>query len=137
MRRGEILAITTDHLDCTARSLLIPETKNGHARTVPLTNDAVALLHSYRTAAGGRSFPVTANAFRLAWQRVKQRAGVDDLRFHDLRHEAISRFFERGLTVPEVALISGHRDARMLFRYAHANRQNILVKLEKCPLPFF
>jgi hypothetical protein len=41
------------------------------------------------------------------------------LQFHDLRHEAISRFFEMGLSVPEVALISGHRDMRMLFRYTH------------------
>ncbi len=44
-------------------------------------------------------------------------AGITDLHFHDLRHEAISRFFEMGLSVPEVALISGHRDYRMLFRY--------------------
>jgi integrase len=131
MRRGEILAITADHVDCTARSLLIPETKNGHARTIPLTNEAIALLHSCKTAPGGRLFPVTANAFRLAWQRVKQRAGVIDLRFHDLRHEAISRFFERGLTAPEVALISGHRDIRMLFRYSHPLRENILSKLDK------
>jgi integrase len=42
-----------------------------------------------------------------------KRAGLVNLRFHDLRHEAISRFFEKGLSVPEVALISGHRDPRM------------------------
>ena len=48
-----------------------------------------------------------------------EKAGVTDLRFHDLRHEAISRFFEMELSVPEVALISGHRDPRMLFRYTH------------------
>jgi integrase len=55
----------------------------------------------------------------LAWERLKTRAGIRDLRFHDLRHEAISRFFELGLSIPEVSLISGHRDARMLFRYTH------------------
>ncbi len=44
-------------------------------------------------------------------------AGNMDLHFHDLRHEAISRLFERGLSVPEVGPISGHRDYRMLFRY--------------------
>jgi integrase len=44
---------------------------------------------------------------------------LNDLHFHDLRHEAISRFFEMGLSMPEVALISGHRDPRMLLRYTH------------------
>ncbi len=53
----------------------------------------------------------------VAWERLRKRAGIADLHFYDLRHEAISRFFERGLSVPEVALISGHRDYRMLFRY--------------------
>ena len=60
------------------------------------------------------------NAIRLAWERLEKKAGVTDLRFHDLRHEAISRFFEMGLFVPEVALISGHRDLRMLFRHTHS-----------------
>ena len=54
---------------------------------------------------------------------------VSDLRFHDLRHEAISRFFEMGLSIPEVAVISGHKDARMLFRYTHLRAENIIVKL--------
>lgn len=47
----------------------------------------------------------------------------------DLRHEAISRFFEMGLSVPEVALISGHRDPRMLFRYTHLRAEDVVKKL--------
>jgi integrase len=62
---------------------------------------------------------------------VLDRAGIDDLHFHDLRHEAISRFFELGLSVPEVALISGHRDMRMLFRYTHPMREQVRKKLHK------
>ena len=54
-----------------------------------------------------------------------------DLHFHDLRHEAISRFFEMGLTTPEVASISGHRDIRMLMRYAHPMRQRIIEQMDK------
>ena len=76
-------------------------------------------------------FPITGNAFRLSWERVKKKAEIDDLHFHDLRHEAISRLFEMGLTTPEVALISGHRDMRMLFRYTHPLRTQISEKLEK------
>ena len=56
--------------------------------------------------------------------------GIDDLNFHDLRHEAISRFFEMGLTAPEVASISGHKDIRMLFRYAHATQSTIIGKFK-------
>ena len=76
-------------------------------------------------------FPVNANAFRLAWDRLRARAGLSDLRFHDLRHEAISRFFEMGLNMPEVAVISGHRDPRMLFRYTHLRTEGLLPKLNQ------
>jgi integrase len=69
----------------------------------------------------------------LGWERLKRREGIEDLRFHDLRHEAISRLFEKGLTVPKVALISGHRDARMLFRYTHLRAEDVAKKLELIP----
>ena len=65
----------------------------------------------------------------MAWDRMIKRAGIEGLRFHDLRHEAVSRFFELGLSVPEVALISGHKDARMLFRYTHLRAQDLVAKL--------
>ena len=74
-------------------------------------------------------FVVSANAVRLAWERLRRRAGVSGLRFHDLRHEAVSRFFEKGLNTPEVAAISGHRDPRMLMRYTHPKAEAIAVKL--------
>ena len=66
----------------------------------------------------------------MAWGRILKVADIEDLHFHDLRHEAVSRFFEMGLTVPEVASISGHRDTRMLLRYAHANTSTLQAKLE-------
>ena len=71
----------------------------------------------------------TESAIAQAWNRAVKRAGIVDLRFHDLRHEAISRFFEMGLSVPEVALISGHRDPRMLFRYTHLRAEDVARKL--------
>ncbi|HIM76969.1 MAG TPA: hypothetical protein EYM58_03175 [Rhodospirillales bacterium] len=76
-----------------------------------------------------RIFPVTDVAVRQAWDRLVKRAGITNLRFHDLRHEAISRFFEMGLSVPEIALISGHRDPRMLFRYTHLRAEDVVKKL--------
>jgi integrase len=82
-----------------------------------------------RIGGDDRVFPVSANAIRLAWERLKRRAGVEDLRFHDLRHKAISRFFEHGLSVPEVSAISGHKDPRMLRRYTHLRAESIAEKL--------
>ena len=72
---------------------------------------------------------MSPNAIRLAWERLKIKGNIKDLHFHDLRHEAISRFFEKGLSIPEVALISGHRDVRMLFRYTHLKAEDVLIKL--------
>ena len=130
MRRGEILSLKWEHIQQTEpSSLFIAHSKNGHARSLPLTKASREVLDTVpRTDV--RVFPISANAFRLAWERLRTRANATDLHFHDLRHEAISRFFERGLTVPEVAHLSGHRDMRMLFRYAHPLRKEILRKLD-------
>jgi len=137
MRRGETLSLKWSHIDWEARTARLDMTKNGDKRIVPLSPSALQVLQETRFKAGGAGvteesvFPISANAFRLAWERAKKRAGVDGLRFHDLRHEAISRFFELGLSVPEVALISGHKDVRMLFRYTHLKPENVALKLDR------
>ena len=59
-----------------------------------------------------------------------KRSGITNLHFHDLRHEAISRFFEKGLSIPEVSLISGHKDVRQLMRYTHLKVETLLNKIE-------
>jgi integrase len=127
MRRSEILSLMWNEVIPAKRLAVLGQTKNGHSRTIPLSTRALSALQRVHKTED-RIFPMTANAFRLAWERLRARA-VLDLRFHDLRHEAISRFFEMGLSVPEVALISGHRDPRMLFRYTHPLRETILKKL--------
>ena len=129
MRRGEILCLKWGDVRWEDRSVLLSQTKNGHSRTIPMSTRALAVLES-APKTDERIFPMSVNALRLTWGRVRGGAGIPDLHFHDLRHEAISRFFELGLSVPEVALISGHRDSRMLFRYAHPVREMILKKLK-------
>jgi integrase len=127
MRRGEILGLTWDNISLERQLAYLPFTKNGSSREVPLSKKAVQVLSNQRSRQDTPTpFPVNTNAFRLAWERLRKRA---DLRFHDLRHEAISRFFEMGLSIPEVALISGHKDAKMLFRYTHLRAGNIIAKL--------
>ena len=130
MRRGEILNLCWDQVDLKRRSVTILESKNGYSRTIPITQLAAFTLQSL-SKDDARVFPTTPNSLRLAWNRMLKGTGIDDLHFHDLRHEAISRFFEMGLTVPEVASISGHRDTRMLLRYAHSDIKRVQVKLEQ------
>jgi len=66
--------------------------------------------------------PVTDVAFRQAWDRLRTRANINDLTFHDLRHEAISRMFDNGMKIHEVMAVSGHRTASQLLRYAQVIR---------------
>jgi integrase len=131
MRRGELLNARWHHVSIAKRTLRIPITKNGYPRTIPLTAHALVILESLKELTQGddRVLPLTLDSMKMAWKRVIKRAKLDDLHFHDLRHEAISRFFEAGLNVPEVALISGHRDPRMLFRYTHPRAELVAEKL--------
>ena len=129
MRRGEILRLDWSEVDFKTRTLFIPITKNGHSRTIPLSPMALDVLNQLSPGQANHVFPLSDNAAKLAWQRLVERAGIKNLHFHDLRHEAISRFFEKGLSVPEVALISGHKDARMLFRYTHLKAEDVADKL--------
>ena len=131
MRRGELLNARWADVHWKDSTLLIPQTKNGEPRTIPLTDEAkhiiggLGMIHH----ANDKIVPISAEAAKLGWKRLARRAAITDLHFHDLRHEAISRFFELGLTVPEVALISGHKDPRMLFRYTHLKAETVARKL--------
>ncbi len=118
MRRGEILSLTWGQYFPEKRLLELIDTKNGHGRFVPLSSKAMAAV-SHGAKQNERVFAMTGNAVRLAWERLLRTSDIRGLRFHDLRHEAISRMFDKGMTVPQVAAISGHRTISMLFRYAH------------------
>jgi integrase len=131
MRRSEILAVCWKDLDSLRSVLSIQDSKNGERRTVPLSTAALAaLVRQPRGPELQRIFLVSANAVRLAWERLKRRAGIVDLRFHDLRHEAVSTFFEMGLSIPEVQLLSGHKDHRMLLAYTHLRPEAVAIKLQ-------
>ncbi len=121
MRRGELLALAWEDIDLDRRELLVRRSKNGKSRTIPLTAKAHITLANMESNCSEPVFPMSANAVRLAFERIRRRAALTDVRFHDLRHEAISRLFDRGLTTPEVALLSGHKTVSQLFRYAHAD----------------
>ena len=116
MRRGEILGLRWEHIDLDKKTVFLPLTKNGSSRWVPLSEDAISQLSNVAMV-NDRPFPVTDVAFRQAWDRLRHRAELDDLTFHDLRHEAVSRMFDSGMKIHEVMAVSGHRTASQLFRY--------------------
>ncbi len=74
-------------------------------------------------------FQITPNALKLAWVRATNRAGLDDLHFHDLRHEATSRLAEKVPNLIELAAITGHKDLRMLKRYYHPRAEDLAAKI--------
>ncbi len=130
MRRGEILNLGWEDIGFDDRTANLKITKNGSSRNVPLSPKALQVLSNQKARGMPCPFPINDNAFRLAWDRLRVRAGIKDLKFHDFRHEAISRFFEKGLSIAEVATISGHKDPRMLFRYTHLDARIIAEKLK-------
>jgi integrase len=74
-------------------------------------------------------FPMNAGSLEQVLRRLLIRAEIAGLRFHDLRHECVSRLFERGLNVIEVSSISGHKELRMLKRYAHLDAADLVARL--------
>ena len=121
MRRGEILGLRWEHIDLDKKTVFLPLTKNGSSRWVPISDEAIAKL-SEAPKDSERPFPVTDVAFRQAWDRLRTRADINDLTFHDLRHEAVSRMFDSGMKIHEVMAVSGHRTASQLFRYVQTVR---------------
>ncbi len=128
MRRGELLALRWRDVHLGQGVLHIPMSKNGKARHVPLTDRAIEVLEALPETEE-RVFPVDIHALRWAWGQACKKAEIADLHFHDLRHEGCSRLFEMGLSVPEVASISGHKTASQLFRYTHPNAATIRAKM--------
>ena len=128
MRRGELLSMEWCHVDLERCTVFLPKTKNGTARTVPLSPVAARVLCELPRR-DSRCIRLSGNAVRLAFERLRRRASIDDLTFHDIRHEAISRFVESGLSLAQVQMISGHRDLRMLLRYTHLAVDDIVSAL--------
>jgi integrase len=83
----------------------------------------------------GFIFKVKAGSVSQAFKRSCAKLKIEDLRFHDLRHEATTRLFELGLNVIEVGSITGHRDLKMLNRYTHLKASKLGNKLRQLQIP--
>ena len=130
MRQGELIRLRWEHIDLNRRTAHLPDTKNGESRTVPLSTLAIRVLRTLPRSLHGQVFPgVTTEAIKRAYIRAVRRACIENLRFHDLRHEATTRLFEKGLNIMEVASVTGHKDLRMLRRYTHLKAEDLARKL--------
>jgi integrase len=128
MRRSEIVSLEWKYLDLNKRVVTLPITKNGEVRVVPLSEIALKQILEMDQSRE-RIFNISSHAVTYAFWRACKRANIKDLHFHTLRHEAISRLFEKGLSLAEVATISGHKTWTMLKRYTHLKAEDLVKKL--------
>lgn len=130
MRRGELLSLRWEHVDLIGRTATLPITKNGDSRVVPLSSVAVEILSGLTSERSEpRVFPANAKAVEKAFSRAVARAALRDLRFHDLRHTAITMMAPKLPNLIELASVSGHRSLKMLQRYYHPRAQDLAAKL--------
>lgn len=130
MRRGEIARVRIEHV--SGRELHIAKTKTDEERTIPLTKKAVSIIHKYAEGRQkGSLFGVCAGWITLKFVELKKANDIEGLHFHDLRHEALSRQDEAGLSIGELQIMSGHKSIAMLGIYIHGVRKNILRKMDK------
>ncbi len=129
MRLGEIVNLRWADLNIADRTIIIrdrkhPTEKLGNDQEVPLLGQAFDIVMSMPRI-DERIFPINKETPSSLFPRACKALGIEDLRFHDLRHEGISRLFEQGYTIEQVALISGHRSWNMLSRYVQLRAKDL------------
>jgi integrase len=133
---SELLRIKRSHINFSKQTLEIGLTKTGKPRTIPLSSRALKALKE-QLRASEKVIPIEEEPiFKIAesrlfkdFQQLRKEVGIIGWRWHDLRHEATSRLFERGLNIMEVASITGHEDLKMLKRYTHLRAEDLVGKL--------
>lgn len=128
MRRGEITSLTWQQIHLDKRMVFLADTKNGESRQVPLSVRAFEYLQNLGEREG-RLLKRHPDLFSTGFNRACKACGISGLTLHDLRHEATSRLFEKGLNMMEVATITGHKSLSMLKRYTHLRPADLIHKL--------
>ncbi len=140
MRFGELAGVACANVILEKRTIYLPDTKNGSPRTVPLSTRALNAIQTQPRSIGGRLFLAKPGSIRSAFlialtkaqaTQSDSKSFLRELRFHDLRHEAVTRLFEKGLNPIEVGMVSGHKTLSMLQRYTHLRPERLIAKLAR------
>lgn len=136
MRLGEICSLLKADVSESARTVVIrdrkdPQRKLGNNQTVPLLGVAWDLLAPQLAQPGSRVFPYDPKSVSCAFTRAVAACEIPDLHFHDLRHKAAADFFRAGLDIPRVALMTGHKDWKMLKRYTELTAADVHAAFNK------
>ena len=136
-RRNEVTYARWDYIDWDKRTLLVPLSKSGKKRTIALNASAIELLRSlprlpdcpyvFPSPVTGRPSP----SLHFPWLRIKERAQLNDLRLHDLRHSFASFLVNNGVSLYVVQGLLGHANARYTQRYAHLTPDTLLSAAEQ------
>lgn len=134
LRRSELAKLEREHINFGKRLLYVPKSKTDwktgrKGRIVPLSQFAIDILKGIPARIDGSVFGLQPESISQAFERLCENQGIVGLRWHDLRHEAISRWFEKGFGVHEVAAMSGHCDWRSLKRYTHPDPEKLALRL--------
>lgn len=134
MRLEEITRLRWVDLNDADRTIIIrdrkhPRQKKGNDQEVPLLGDGFEIVQRQPRPENPtpecRIFPVKATTVSTIFPRATKALKIEDLHFHDFRHEGVSRLFEQGYQIQEVALVSGHRDWKMLARYTQIKAKDL------------
>ena len=136
-RRNEITQAKWDYVNWERRTLLVPLSKSGKPRAIALNGQALALLRAIPRHDGNPFiFPSPVNrkpsaSLFFPWDRIRKRAGLADVRLHDLRHSYASFLVNQGISLYVVQGLLGHAHSRTTQRYAHLAHETLLDAAER------
>lgn len=131
MRAGEICSLTPEDVDTRHKVAHLKKTKNGDERDVPLTDRAIVLLQSLPKVGDEETlFQLSSRSLSTIFRKHKLQTTIQDLTFHDTRHEATTRLAGK-LHVLSLAKVTGHRDIKELMTYYNESAQDIAKKLSE------
>jgi integrase len=139
-RRGELVNLTWNAVDLKAGTAMVRETKNGEPRVLPLVGKALEALRELKLNNSARSelvfphpngLPDPYYHFDSHWYDAVEAAGLDDFRFHDLRHTTASYLAAQGASLLEIAEVLGHKTLAMVKRYSHLTASHKVSVMRK------
>ena len=144
-RYGEIMGLTWDDVDFQLRRIVLRDTKNGDTRAVPLAglaynelkalSDArhkdIKLIFASKSSIGNPMKDEKPILIRTAWETALKKSGIENFKFHDLRHTCASYLAMNGASLAEIAEVLGHKTLQMVKRYAHLSEQRTLGVVER------